>query len=140
MAVTRSLIIQNVVIANSNGASQTTYEFPITTDALITIASTTDTVGAGRTLTAFHDVTVTVPLLNTNVFNDQFGRVYGANTAAEPVEARMILRGVSGSFNVNAGPSIISAAPNYEGNRKTYVLTLTERVTNVEAFLTETTV
>jgi len=138
MSATRSLIVQNVVIANSTGASQTTYEFPITTEALISIETTSDTVGAGRTLPAFHDITITVPLLNVNVFNDQFGRVYGSNTAAAPVDARMILRGVPGSFNVNAGPSIISAKPDYSGNRKQFILTMTERVTNVEAFLIET--
>jgi hypothetical protein len=138
MAITRSLIFQNVVLANANGASQTTYELPETESVEITVTPVNDTVGAGRTLVASFDISGTVRLANTNVYND--ARVYGSNTAAEPVEARIIFRGVAGSININAGPTFLNGVSKYDGNRKFTELTFTERVTNVEAFMIETNV
>ena len=137
MAITKSLVFQNVALANADGTSQTTFELPITETLTITINPVTDTVGAGRTLPASYDVSCEgVRLLNTNVYNDF--RVYGSNTAAEPVTARMIFRGVSGALNLNVGATIINGRRDYgDANRAGVVLSFTERVTNVEAFVIE---
>jgi len=138
MAITKSLIFQNITIANADGASQITYELPETESATITVEPVNDTVGAGRTLTSAFDISAEVRVLNTNVYSDT--RVYGSNTAAEPVLGRMIFRGVAGSININAGSTLISGRRDYSGNRSGVILSFSERVTNVEAFLIESNV
>lgn len=135
MAITKAIIIQNVQIANADGASATTYELPETESIELTVEAVNDTVGAGRTLPSAYDVSGSVRLLNTNVYNDT--RVYGSNTAAEPTTARIIFRGVSGALNMNVGATLLNAKRDYTGNRAGVVLTFTERVTNVEAFIIE---
>jgi hypothetical protein len=137
MAITKSLVFQNVVIANADGTSQVTYENPITETLTVSITPVTDTVGAGRTLPASYDVAVEgVRLLNTNVYND--ARVYGSNTAAEAVLGRMIFRGVAGALNLNIGSTLINGRRDYgDANRAGVVLSFSERVTNVEAFIIE---
>jgi hypothetical protein len=135
MAITKAIICQNVQIANADGASATTYELPETESIELTIEAVNDTVGAGRTLPSAYDVSGSVRLLNTNVYNDT--RVYGSNTAAEPTTARIIFRGVSGALNMNVGATILNGKRDYTGNRAGVVLTFTERVTNVEAFIIE---
>jgi hypothetical protein len=137
MAITKSLVFQNVVITNADGTSQTTYELPQTETLAITIAAITDMVGAGRTLPSAFDVSCEgVRLLNTNIYNDT--RVYGSNTAAEPTTARIIFRGVAGALNLNCGATILNGRRDYgDANRAGVVISFTERVTNVEAFVIE---
>lgn len=135
MAITKSIITQNVNICNADGTSQLRYELPETESIELTITPVSDTVGAGRTLAAAFDISGTVRLLNTNVYTDT--RVYGSNTAAEPVAARIVFNGVPGALNMNVGPTIINARRDYSGNRSGVILEFTERVTNVEAFITE---
>jgi hypothetical protein len=50
----------------------------------------------------------------------------------------MIFRGVSGALNLNVGATIINGRRDYgDANRAGVVLSFTERVTNVEAFVIE---
>jgi hypothetical protein len=135
MAITKSIIVNNITIQDANGANGVTYELPLTESVEVTVTPVTDQVAAGRTLASAFDISGTVKILNTNVYSD--ARVYGRNTAAEAVLGRIVFNGATGAQSMNCGPTIINGQRKYEDGRATIELTFTEKVTNVEAFIIE---
>jgi hypothetical protein len=134
MAITKSLVFQNVTVQNANGASPTTYDNHVVDTVEITVTPVNDTVKAGMTLAASYDVSFTVGLLNTNILSDS--RVY-SDTAAEPVLARIVFNGATGATNLNVGQLYINGHSDYSGNRRVALISGTIRTTNVAATIIE---
>lgn len=134
MAITKALVFSNVTIQNTTGASPTTYDNHVVDTVEVTVTPVTDTIKDGQTLAASYDVSLSVGLLNTNILSDS--RVY-TDTAQEPVTARIVFNGATGSRSLNIGNVIINGVKDYSGNRDVAIISATIRTTNVAATIIE---
>jgi len=121
MAITKSLIFDKVTI---NGVD---YSPHLADSAEVTIEPVNQSVKNNQTLPSAWDVSFSVDVLNTNV---NTGAVY-TSSSAEPVETWILFTGASGAQSLNITDVIITATPNFEGERTAYTLTGTKRVANL---------
>jgi len=127
MAVTKTLVFQNVLIASATGTGPNTYPLHVTESAEVTIEPVTDTVDDGQTLASAFDVSFTVDVYNTTLLSDPF--IY-ADSSATPTRARIQFVGATGAQTLNVENVVINANRVFDGNRTAIRLTGSKRVTN----------
>ena len=127
MAVTKTLVFQNVLIASATGTGANTYPLHVTESAEVTVEPVTDTVDDGQTLASAFDVSFTVNVYNTTLLADPF--IY-ADASATPTRARISFVGATGAQTINVENVIINANRVFDGNRTAVQLTGSKRVTN----------
>lgn len=121
MAITKALIFEKVTV---NGVDLTPH---LADSAEVTVEAVNQTVKNNQTLPSAYDVSFSVQVLDTNATT---GAVY-VDTASEPVETFITFAGVAGAATLNITNVIITATPDFSGERAAFTLTGTKRVTTL---------
>ena len=127
MAVTKTLVFQNILIASASGTGPNTYPLHVTESAEVTVEPVTDTVDDGQTLASAFDVSFTVNVYNTTLLADPF--IYH-DASDTPTRARIQFVGATGAQTLNIENVIINANRVFDGSRTAVQLTGSKRVTN----------
>lgn len=121
MAITKALIFEKVTV---NGVDLTPH---LADSAEVTVEAVNQTVKNNQTLPSAYDVSFSVQVLDTNATT---GAVY-VDTSSEPVETFIRFAGVAGAATLNITNVIITATPDFSGERAAFTLTGTKRVTTL---------
>lgn len=121
MAITKALIFEKVTV---NGVDLTPH---LADSAEVTVEAVNQTVKNNQTLPSAYDVSFSVQVLDDNAIT---GAVY-VDTSSEPVETFITFAGVAGAATLNITNVIITATPDFSGERAAFTLTGTKRVTTL---------
>jgi len=121
MAITTALVYDKVTV---NAVDLTPH---LADSAEVTVEPINQTVSNGQTLPSAWNVSFSVSILNTNAAT---AAVYSDSTA-EPVSTFITFSGVTGAATLNITNVIITATPDFSGERVAYVLTGSKVMTNI---------
>ena len=121
MAITQALVFDKVTV---NAVDLTPH---LADSAEVTVEPINQTVSNGQTLPSAWNVSFSVSILNTNAAT---AAVYSDSTA-EPVSTFITFSGVTGAATLNITDVIITATPDFSGERVAYVLTGSKVMTNI---------
>jgi hypothetical protein len=121
MAITKALVFDKVTV---NAVDLTPH---LADSAEVTVEPINQTVSNGQTLPSAWNVSFSVSILNTNAAT---AAVYSDSTA-EPVPTFITFGGVTGAATLNITNVIITATPDFSGERVAYVLTGSKVMTNI---------
>jgi uncharacterized protein GlcG (DUF336 family) len=121
MPITKALVFDKVTV---NAVDLTPH---LADSAEVTVEPINQTVRNGQTLPSAWNVSFSVSILNTNAAT---AAVYSDSTA-EPVSTNISFGGVTGAATLNISDVIITATPDFSGERVAYVLTGSKVMTNI---------
>jgi carbon monoxide dehydrogenase subunit G len=121
MPITKALVFDKVTV---NAVDLTPH---LADSAEVTVEPINQTVSNGQTLPSAWNVSFSVSILNTNAAT---AAVYSDSTA-EPVSTFITFSGVTGAATLNITDVIITATPDFSGERVAYVLTGSKVMTNI---------
>lgn len=120
MAITKALIFEKVTV---NGVDLTPH---LADSAEVTVEAVNQTVINNQTLPSAYDVSFSVQVLDTAAATNAY-----ADTSSEPVLTNCVFTGVSGAATLNITNVIVTATPDFSGERVAFTLTGTKRVTTL---------
>lgn len=114
MAITRTLIFEEIVIEDAGGGSPSSYDKHLLENVEVALETATTMVDDGQTLTDYYDVTYSVETYEDSVLDD--ARVYG-NASEEAVRGRIIFKGSTGGATLTIDNTFINGTKVFDGNR-----------------------
>jgi hypothetical protein len=122
MAITQALVFDKVTV---NTVDLTPH---LTDSAEVTVEPINQTVENGQTLPSAWNVSFSVAVLNTNATTA--AGIY-ADSSSTPVKTFITFGGTTGAATLNITNVIITATPDFSGERVAYVLTGSKIMTNI---------
>jgi uncharacterized protein GlcG (DUF336 family) len=122
MAITKPLVYDKVTV---NTVDLTPH---LADSAEVTVEPINQTVKNGQTLPSAWNVSFSVAVLNTNAATT--AGIY-ADSSSTPVETNISFGGTTGAATLNIDNVIITATPDFSGERVAYVLTGSKIMTNI---------